>query len=112
MLPVMDFHRLCVDVRLERVRSVGKRRKRVRHDWSPVWFRPTESRDSWSLRAGALALPRDETGQQGEKDHEQDDFGDVMLDARDVPAEEVTHEQHRPDPEYRAQHVIGRVDAK
>src|SRR6185437_4492819 len=69
-------------------------------------------RTSWGAPIGghrgraALPHPTDEPRQEREQDHDSDDDINMLVDARDVAAQEVSDEEHAPYPAQSAQHIV------
>src|SRR5688572_13339704 len=64
--------------------------------------------DVWLLLPPALPPPRNDARQDGKEDHYDDDKFDVLVDARNVATEEVSREEHAPDPQRAADDVVDR----
>src|SRR2546423_13344028 len=67
-------------------------------------------RDGWSARrAPAAAPPSDDARQNRQEYHAENRDLDVVADARNVAAQEIADEQHRPNPRQTADDVVNRV---
>src|SRR5215471_6798722 len=111
MLAVVNLHRARVDVRLQSVVRVRKRGKGERHSGlscsSDIWYRSFPSRAS----RPPATQPSDDTWQKREKDHDEDYELDMVADSRNVAAQEISDEQHRPDPRQSPDDVVHGVPA-